>query len=106
LVKGKDMEISESTLIKLAEGQGRIEQKIDGLSARMFGGDGQEGVLPIMFKQHETLTDRVTVLEKSAIRSKGWIAGAVAVLTTVGSIFGALITWVVSLHHVAQVAKR
>ena len=100
------MEIDNATIFNLVQGQGRIEQKVDDMSIRLLGGDGQKGVLPMLYEKHEEIDARVNTLENSSIRSKGWIAGAMAVITAIGAVLGAIVTWFLSFAHHAQVVKH
>lgn len=100
------MEVDNVTIFNLVQGQGRIEQKVDDMSVRLLGGNGQKGALPMMYEKHEALDTRVTQLETSSVRSKGWIAGAMAVITAIGAVLGSIVTWFLSVAHHAQAVKH
>lgn len=99
------MEVDNATIFNLVQGQGRIEQKVDDMSTRLLGGEGQKGVLPMMYEKHEALDARVGQLETNSVHSKGWIAGAMAVITAIGAVLGSIITWFLSVSHHAQAVK-
>lgn len=86
---------SDPLLISLAQGQARIEQQVKDISVRLLGGEGQEGVLPLMFKNHKELEQRVDSLENKKTFASGWIAGAGAV----GGAVGGILAWLAGVMH-------
>lgn len=86
------MENQDVILIKLVEGQARVEQSVKDLSTRLLGGDGQKGVLFMMADSHKELEGRVGALENKKSYAAGWIAG-------VGAVGGGILAWVANLLH-------
>lgn len=85
--------------VKLSESLSRIEQSQRDTIQRLFGGDGQKGVLPYMIEQaeqtkkdvdaaHVKIIARVGTLENWKRSSRAWVAGAVAVLALEGTALG------------------
>lgn len=100
------MDVNDQTILQLVAGQARIEQQLTDFDKRLLGGEGQKGILPVLYEKHESLANRVGVLENRSIRSKGWIAGATAVITAVGTVIGSVVTWLLSVSHHAQQVKH
>ncbi len=78
--------------IKMFESLARIEQSQKDTTQRLFGGEGQVGILPYMAEQAKTVAKeagervdriegRTTVLESWKKGTVAWTAGAIAVLT-------------------------
>jgi hypothetical protein len=85
--------------IELTRSLATIAQSQKDMSARLFGGEGQVGVLPYMIqtaketakeqlREVNLVTDRVGVLEKRQLSSRSWLAGAVAVFVFEGTALG------------------
>lgn len=90
------MENQDVILIKLVEGQARVEQSVNDLSARLLGGGGQRGVLFIMSDSHHELERRVNSLENKKSFASGWVVGA-------GAVGGAVLTWITNmLRHIPK----
>lgn len=82
--------------IENARSLGRIEEALDQMNTRLFGGPGQQGALHYITEQQKeaaatveketkALDVRVGSLERWKLGSRRWIAGAVAVLALEGS---------------------
>ncbi len=87
----RDIEITK-TLATIAQSQ-------TDMSARLFGGEGQKGMLPYMIETAaatakelrgdiKLVSDRTSALEGWRRGSKAWVAGAVAVLSLEGTALG------------------
>ncbi len=82
--------------LTMAGGLARIEQAQKDTNTRLFGGDGQKGLLPYMIESAATaakeegeriskLTERTTALESWRMGTNKWVGGVVAVLTLEGT---------------------
>lgn len=91
------------TNLHLTETLSRIEQSQKDTVIRLFGGEGQKGVLPYMIEQAEEtaraasertskIEARVTLLENWKLGTLKWVAGCVAVLALEGTAFGMYLT--------------
>ncbi|HLX83778.1 MAG TPA: hypothetical protein VKR59_07760 [Terriglobales bacterium] len=85
--------------LKFTDTLATIVQAQKDMSQRLFGGEGQQGILPYMVqcgekrdeelkKSFKEINDRLTSLETWRTGTKRWIAGAVAVLALEGTAFG------------------
>lgn len=85
--------------IKFTEAIAKFSQAQTDMSARLFGGPDQKGMLPYMIEKSETsakelrgeikiVEDRTGALEGWRKTSRAWVAGAVAVLTLEGTALG------------------
>jgi hypothetical protein len=73
------------TNIHLSEGMARVETMLAENSKRLFGGDGQKGVLPYVVEKHDELEKRMGVVETWKTGTVKWVAGVIAVLALEGS---------------------
>lgn len=63
----------------------RTEQMLKDMNGRLFGGDGQSGVLPKLYENVREVEKRTGALESWKKSSRAWVAGAAAVLTLQGT---------------------
>ncbi len=85
--------------LKVTEAIARFTQAQEDMSARLFGGPTQKGMLPYMIEnaattakelrgQIEIVEHRTTALESWRGTSRSWLAGAVAILGLEGTALG------------------
>jgi hypothetical protein len=85
--------------IEVAEALASIAQSQKDMSARLFGSEGQKGMLPYMIEaasssakelqaEVKSIEDRTNALEGWKRSSKAWLGGAFAVLSLEGTALG------------------
>jgi hypothetical protein len=74
--------------LTMTAGLSRIEQSQKDMSIRLFGGDGQPGLLTNCKECKSGLDARLGALEGARISTRAWVAGALAVFTLEGSALG------------------
>jgi hypothetical protein len=74
-----------ATNLSLTSSMSRIEQSMKDTNQRLFGGDGQKGVLPFVVEKHDELEKRMGTVETWKTGTVKWVAGVIAVLTLEGS---------------------
>lgn len=87
--------MDEAILLKLVEGQARVEQKVTDLSVSLLGGEGRKGAIPFMVDEHDALEARVGVLEAKKNFVAGWIVGVGAI----GTALGGALSWLANIWH-------
>lgn len=97
--------------LKVTEAIARFTQAQEDMSARLFGGPTQKGMLPYMIDtatttakelrgQIEIVEHRTTALESWRGTSRSWLAGAVAILSLEGTALGLFFQHLSSKAHI------
>jgi len=81
-------ELTDGFVLDMTRSQARTEQMLTDMNSRLFGGPGQEGVLPYMIGESKKVEARVVALETTKTGVAKWVGGVVAVLTLEGTALG------------------
>jgi hypothetical protein len=58
-----------SVLRQILDGQIEMATKLETMNTRLFGGEGQKGVIPIIFEKHENLASHVQGVKDEALKA-------------------------------------